>query len=242
MEERVQKILAHAGVASRRACEQMIREGRVTVNGQVARLGQKADRARDQIELDGAPLALAPASPIYIAVHKPRGVLSTTRDERGRPTVRDLVPLPGHLYLVGRLDRSSEGLVLLTNDGELTNQFTHPRYRHKKEYRVLVEGLVDDAGLERWRRGVFLEGKQTAPANVSILGYEQDHTWLRVILREGRKRQIRRVGDMLGFPVKRLIRVRIGPVHLGDLRPRRWRYLTKQELGQLKAQLNERRT
>ena len=237
MEERIQKVLARSGVASRRACEAMIRAGRVAVNGHVAGLGEKVDSARDRIELDGAPIALAPASPTYIAVHKPRGVLSTTSDERGRPTVRDLVPLPGHLYLVGRLDRSSEGLVLLTNDGELTNHLTHPRFRHTKEYRVLVEGLMGEDELGRWRRGVLLEGKQTAPADVSILDQEEDHTWIRVVMREGRRRQIRDVAAMLGCPVKRLIRVRIGPVHLGDLRPRHWRYLTKQELGQLMAQL-----
>jgi 23S rRNA pseudouridine2605 synthase len=219
----------------------MIKARRVTVNGNVAQLGQKVDSARDTVQVDGETVTLAPSTPVYVAVNKPRGVLSTTRDERGRRTVRGLVPLPGHLFLVGRLDRSSEGLVLLTNDGELTNYLTHPRYQHTKEYRVLVEGALTDDELARWRRGVLLDGKKTAPADVSILRQAENGTWLRAVLREGRNRQIRRVADILGHPVLRLIRVRIGPVRLGDLRPRRWRHLTKQELRMLESQVRGRR-
>jgi 23S rRNA pseudouridine2605 synthase len=231
MEERLQKILARAGFGSRRACEELIRQGRVTVNGQVAQLGQKADPDRDHIAVDGRQLHLN-YHRTYIAFHKPRGVLSDEGSDH-RPTVRDLVLLPGHLFSVGRLDLRSEGLILLTNDGELANLLTHPRYEHTKEYHVYVEGHPDDATLRRWRQGVFLDGRQTAPAEVSILHRERHRTWLRVVLREGRKRQIRRVAAMLGYPVHRLIRVRIGPVHLGSLQPGEWRHLTKRELKEL---------
>ena len=235
MDERIQKIMARAGLGSRRACEDLIRDGRVTVNGVAAELGQKADPRRDRLEVDGRPVSVAPPAKLYIVVHKPAGVVSTTRDERGRSTVRDLVPLSGRLYPVGRLDRWSEGLVLLTNDGDLTNHLTHPRYGHAKVYHVCLEGYLDEKALQRWREGVFLEGKRTTRAKASLLRHEEDHTWVRVVLREGRKRQIRRVAAMLGHPVRRLIRVRIGSVHLGDLEPGQWRHLTKQELGQLKG-------
>jgi 23S rRNA pseudouridine2605 synthase len=234
MEERLQKILARAGFGSRRACEELLRQGRVEVNGQVAQLGQKADPQRDRITVDGK-LVQADHPCTYIALHKPRGVLSDERGSSGRhPTVRDLVPLPGHLYPVGRLDLRSEGLILLTNDGELANLLTHPRYEHDKEYHVYVEGHPEDDTLKRWQKGVFLDGQQTVPAKVSILRREQDHAWLRIVLREGRKRQIRRVAAMLGHPVRRLIRVRIGPVHLGNLQPGQWRHLTEGELTELR--------
>jgi len=223
--------LARAGFGSRRACEELIRQGRVTVNGQVAQLGQKADPDRDHIAVDGRRLHLN-YHHTYIAFHKPRGVLSDEGSSH-RPTVRDLVPIPGRLFSVGRLDLRSEGLILLTDDGELANLLTHPRYEHTKEYHVYVEGHPDDDTLRQWHRGVFLDGHPTAPAEVSVLRREGDGTWLRVVLREGRKRQIRRVAAMLGHPVHRLIRVRIGPVRLGSLQPGEWRHLTKRELREL---------
>jgi 23S rRNA pseudouridine2605 synthase len=233
MEERLQKILARAGFGSRRACEEYIREGRVAVNGQMAQIGQKADPDRDHITLDGEQVQ-AEQPHTYVALHKPRGVLSDEGDGTGRiQTARDLVALPGHLYPVGRLDLRSEGLVLLTDDGELTHRLTHPRYEHEKEYQVYVEGHPDEKTLQQWRSGVFLEGSKTAPAEVSMLRQEKDRTWLRIVLREGRKRQIRRMGAMLGHPVHQLIRVRIGPVHLGNLEPGQWRHLTEQELQDL---------
>ncbi len=241
MEERLQKILARAGLGSRRACEEMIRRGEVTVDGNVAQIGQKADPKRDRIALRGTEVAVATEDRVYVAVHKPPGVLSTTRDVRGRPTVRALVPLPGRLYPAGRLDQWSEGLVLLTNDGEMTNKLTHPRYGHTKEYHACLEGHLDDAALERWRDGVFLDGRRTARAEVSILRREGKRTWLSIVLREGRKRQIRRVAAMLGHRLLRLIRVRVGPVRLGNLEPGQWRHLTRQELGQLKVQTRRRR-
>jgi len=235
VEERLQKILARAGFGSRRSCEELIRQQRVVVNGKVAQLGQKADPKRDRITVDGQPVRVE-ASFTYVAVHKPRGILSAEQDESGHQrTVRDLLPQSGHLYPVGRLDLNSEGLILLTNDGELANLLTHPRYEHTKEYRVDVEGHPEDEVLQRWRQGLFLEDRRTAPAEVSVLSHEKDHTRLRVVLREGRKRQIRRVAAKLGHPVRRLMRVRIGPVHLGDLKPGQWRPLSEQELEQLRA-------
>lgn len=241
MEERLQKILARADFGSRRACEELIRQGRVSVNGQVAQLGQKADPDRDRITVDGRPVQPR-RSYTYVAVHKPRGVLSDEGDGSGRlPTVRDLVPLPGHLFPVGRLDLRSEGLILLTNDGDLTYRLTHPRFGHEKEYRALVQGEPVERTLDRWCRGVFLAGRRTAPAEVTVAGREKDMTWLRVILHEGRKRQIRRVAAMLGHPVHRLIRVRIGPLHLGNLKPREWRELTDAEVDALRASVRRSR-
>jgi pseudouridine synthase len=234
MEERLQKILARAGLGSRRACEELIRQGRVTVNGQVAQLGQKADPERERITVDGKPIRLK-RHHTYIALHKPAGVISTTHDPQGRPTVVDLAPHPPNtrLWPVGRLDLDSEGLILLTNDGELAHRLTHPRYEHTKEYKVCVAGHPDGVTLKRWREGVLLDGRRTAPAQVELLPRKGNRTWLRVVLREGRKREIRRVAALLGYPVHRLIRVRIGPVRLRDLKPGEWRYLTRQELEQI---------
>jgi len=144
------------------------------------------------------------------------------------------VPLEAHLVPVGRLDADSEGLVLLTNDGDLVNRLTHPRFEHEKEYHVLVQGRPDEAALSRWRRGVTLEGHQTLPARVSSMRSESDATWLRIVMREGRKRQIRSVAALLGHPVRQLIRVRVGPIRLGSLKPGEWRYLDKRELEALK--------
>ena len=235
MEERLQKILARAGFGSRRACEELIRQGRVAVNGEVAQLGQRADPERDRITVDGEPIRLK-REYTYIALHKPRGVLSDEGDGTGRlPTVRDLVDLPGHLFPVGRLDLRSEGLILLTDDGDLAFRLTHPRFGHEKEYHVLVEGRPSEETLRKWRRGVFLDGRRTARADVEVLRREEGRTWLRVVLREGRKRQIRRVAAMLGHPVHRLIRVRVGPVWLGNLPPGRWRRLTPAEVQALKG-------
>lgn len=233
MEERLQKIMARAGIASRRRCEELIREGRVLVNGQKAHQGQKADPRRDQIVVDGKPLEVG-LPRTYVALHKPPGVLSNQDvGSRGFPAARDLVSLPGRLFPVGRLDLHSEGLILLTDDGELTNLLTHPRYEHAKEYQVQVEGHPQAQTVERWRQGVLLDGRRTAPARVSRLRRGRNTTWLRVTLQEGRKHQIRRVAEILGHPVVRLIRVRIGPIDLGELKAGQWRQLTKQELKEL---------
>lgn len=237
MEERLQKILSRAGFGSRRACEEFIVEGRVKVNGQAATLGQKADSSKDTITLDGKPIPKDETqSYVYIALYKPRNVLSAAEDQDGRTTVRDLIPLPGHLYPVGRLDYDSEGLILMTNDGELTNKLTHPRYGHQKEYRVLVARRPDEEQLSTWRRGVVLEdGDKTAPADVKFLSTSGKGAWLQIVMGEGKKRQIREIGKLLGLPVVKIIRLRIGTLRLGNLKPRQWRYLTEDEVAELKG-------
>jgi 23S rRNA pseudouridine2605 synthase len=233
--ERLQKVLARAGVASRRKAEELIQQGRVTVNGLVVtRLGTKVTPTRDEIRVDGARIQLAPRC-VYIMLNKPRGVLSTMRDERGRRSLGDLVPVPMRLYPVGRLDATSEGLILLTDDGELANLLTHPRYEHDKEYLVLVNGLPSDKTVEAWRRGVLLDGQPTAPARVEIVKREGDSTLLRIVMVEGRKRQIRRVASLLGHPVRELTRVRLGPLQLGTLESGQWRYLTSREVHELEV-------
>lgn len=230
----MQKILAQAGLGSRRSCEEIIAAGRVRVNGQVALLGTKADPQRDDIIVDGKPIKVD-QSMVYIALYKPRGVLSTVTAPDPRSTVRDLVSVPGKLYPVGRLDVDSEGLVLLTNDGELANKITHPRFGHEKEYQVLIARRPDNDQLQTWRRGVVLEdGHRTAPAEVNFVRTHGKGAWLRIVMREGRKRQIREVGGRLGLPVVRIIRTRIGTLLLGNLKPREWRHLTQREINDIK--------
>src|SRR4030042_3635933 len=236
MEERLQKILAGAGYGSRRSCEELIAAGRVTVNGQVAHLGSKADIQKDQIKLDGK-LIKPPEAFQYIALYKPRGVLSAVTPPDPRPTVRNLVPVEGSIYPVGRLDIDSEGLILLTNDGELANQLTHPRYGHEKEYRVLVARHPDEKQLTAWRHGVVLEdGYQSSPIRVEVESHSGKGTWVRVIMKEGRKRQIRDTCHQIGLPVVTIVRVRIGSLYLGNLNPNHWRYLTHEEIEGLKGQ------
>ena len=233
--ERLQKVLAHAGVASRRKSEELILQGRVTVNGQVVtKLGTRVDPLRDEIRVDGQRVQAA-ARHTYLILNKPKGILSTMRDERGRPALGDLVAVSERLYPVGRLDVQSEGLILLTDDGELANVLTHPRYQHEKEYEVLVNGFPSDKTLAAWRRGVMLEGSPTAPARVEVLRKGKQGTWLRVSMREGRKRQIRRVAALLGHPVRELKRVRLGPLRLGSLGRGQWRHLTPKEIEALEA-------
>jgi len=237
MPERLQKILAQAGYGSRRACEDFISAGRVRVNGQIASLGQKADPTADKITVDGKPIAAAQQL-MYIALYKPRNVLSTVERERGdsRQTVRDLVEVSGHLYPVGRLDFESEGLVLMTNDGDLTNRLTHPRFGHTKEYKVLLARRPDRDQLEAWKRGVVLEdGFKTAPADVRYESSQGKGAWVRVIMGEGRKRQIRETCKQLGLPIVRILRIRIGELRLGNLKSRQWRYLTTEEVNALKG-------
>jgi 23S rRNA pseudouridine2605 synthase len=236
-EERLQKILARAGIASRRAAEQFIAAGRVTVNGRVADLGSQADPQRDKIFLDGRPVQ-GSEELVYVAIYKPRGVLSTVSAPDARPPVVELVDLPQRLYPVGRLDVDSEGLMLLTNDGEMANRLTHPRFGHEKEYRVLVARRPDLEQLEKWRRGIVLEdGYRTEPARAEVESTIGKGAWLRVVLKEGRKRQIREMGALTGLPVVRIIRVRIGTLRLGTLKPREWRRLSAEELDLLKGKV-----
>ena len=234
MKERVQKIMAHAGVDSRRACETLIAQGRVTVNGKKAELGMKADPEQDEIRVDGE-LIEGPEKKVYIALNKPRGVISASKSPDERPTVVQLVNSKARLYPVGRLDVDSEGLILLTNDGKLTHRLTHPSFEHEKEYKVLVARRPDGGQLAAWRNGVVLEnGYRTAPAKVEVLGTKGKGAWLRLVIHEGCNRQIRRMGRMVGLPIVRIIRIRIKNLHLGNSKPGEWRHLTEEEIAALK--------
>jgi 23S rRNA pseudouridine2605 synthase len=218
--ERLQKILAAAGVASRRAAEELIRAGRVTVNGAVASLGESAHADRDAIAVDGVPIHREALE--YWMVHKPLGVLTTASDPQGRSTVVDLVrESSARLFPVGRLDLLSEGLVLLTNDGPLAHALLHPSFGEEREYRVTVRGSVDRSTLRRVSEGVELEDGLTAPARVGAAQFDRETrtTEFSLTLVEGRKRQIRRMMRALGHPVVRLVRVRMGPLELGRLAP-----------------------
>ena len=240
MEERLQKLMARAGIGSRRANEELIAAGRVRVNGLVARLGDKADIFSDTVEVDGCALKFDSDQHIYIKLYKPRGVISSLEDEMGqnRAIVRDFVPATaGHIYPVGRLDKQSEGLMLMTNDGKLAHRLTHPRYEHEKVYEVKLEGRISEADLKQWRRGVLLDDRLTAPARIEVLDHKSGDSLLRITLREGRKRQIRRIAAAFGHPVHSLIRVSIGPLQLGNLKPGEWRYLSQEELRQLNQSL-----
>ncbi len=242
MEERVQKILARAGFGSRRQCETLILQGRVKVNGNIIGVGAKADPEKDKILVDNQPVVIKTPH-IYIALNKPRGVLSAAYSPEGRQTVCDLVEISTRLFPVGRLDVDSEGLILLTNDGELANRISHPRYGHEKEYRVFVGRRPDEEQLNAWRRGMVLsDGYRTQPAQVQIESTTPKGAWLKVILREGRKRQIREMGTLTGLPVIRIIRTRIGEVTLGNLKPGQWRYLTAAEVKKLSSANQPRRT
>ena len=250
--ERLQRFLAHAGVASRRKAEGLIRAGRVRVNGQVVtELGIKVDATRDSITVDEQPITTSRSSPrTYIILHKPKSVLSTTVDPLGRHTVLDIVQTASRIYPVGRLDRDSEGLILLTNDGELTYRLTHPKYEHQKEYRVLVDGQPDKCALQLLREGVNLEEGVTWPAKVIVdtsrsterMTEQQEGTWLQIVIHEGRKRQLRRMCRVVGHPVRRLIRVRMGPLMLGELQPGEWRQLTTREVRTLKESTDVEKT
>ena len=229
--------MAQAGLGSRRECETLIEKGRVSVNGRTATLGQKADPATDTIVVNGRTIKPLQTEALYVALHKPKGVISSLDDEleEGRTTVRDLVPLPGHLYPVGRLDKQSTGLILMTNDGDLAHKLTHPRYGHEKTYKVIVEGRISNEALEKWREGMYLDGRKTIPAQITIIQQDVSFTRLEIVMREGRKRQIRRIANMLGFPVTQLVREKIGPLTLGNLKLGDWRHLTEKEVADLKA-------
>jgi len=235
--ERLQKILAQAGYGSRRACEDFITAGRVRVNAKLAELGQKANPTVDKITVDGKAISAA-ESMVYVALYKPRNVLSTVESEPGddRKNVRDMIELPGHIYPVGRLDYESEGLILMTNDGDLANRLTHPRYGHQKEYRVLLARRPDREQMEAWGRGVVLEdGYKTQPADVRYETGQGKGAWVRVIMGEGRKRQIREICKQLGLPIVRILRIRIGTLRIGTLKPRQWRFLNNDEINELKS-------
>lgn len=222
--ERVQKLMAQADLGSRRKCEEIIRQGRVRVNGEVIELGAKADPEKDTIVVDGERISLQDFTPLYIVVNKPKGVLSTNKAPKGdsRPTIREMIDVPGHLFTIGRLDADSEGLMILTNDGEVTNKVSHPRYEHTKTYKVTVRGQVSQETIEKWETGIWLDNSRTAACSVQIMESNRRATTLRIVMVEGRKRQIRRVAEILGHPVIRLVRTHIGQLGLGTLRKGAW--------------------
>lgn len=231
--ERLQKILAAAGFGSRRACEQLILEGRVEVDRRVVtELGAKADLAAQEVRVDGEPLKKQ--RPVYYAAYKPRGVVSTSADPDGRPRVTDLVPNQIRVFTVGRLDRESEGLVLLTNDGELANRLTHPRHGIEKLYQVQVAGVPEIAELRKLRDGVYLAEGFAKVKQLNVLKRHKLSTWLEMTLDEGRNREIRRVLARLGHKVQHLKRVAIGTLRLGDMQPGDYRPLSRQEIRDLK--------
>ncbi|MDP9184615.1 MAG: rRNA pseudouridine synthase [Actinomycetota bacterium] len=229
-EERLQRALARGGFGSRRSCEELIAAGKVTVNGTVATLGDKVDTALDTVTIRGATVNLDP-NVRYLALNKPAGVVTTMRDPQGRPDIRSLLPSDGpRVFPVGRLDRESEGLMLLTNDGDLADGLTHPRYEVEKEYLVEVGAVPSPKHLAALRRGVVLDDGPARPTSVRIVDAHGGRGQLALVLTEGRKREIRRMLDAIGLPVTRLVRVRIGPIRLGRLTPGALRPLTADEV------------
>jgi pseudouridine synthase len=241
MAERLQKVLSQWGIASRRQAEALIRQGRVTVNGQVAELGVKADPTHDRISVDGKNVGLNQRPKThYLLLHKPLGMVSTCVDPQGRPTVIDVLK-PNlrqvGIHPVGRLDTYSTGALILTNDGELTYRLTHPKHDVSKTYQVWVEGVPKAKTLQAWRAGIELQGRVTRPAQVQVLQQKAaEKTLLTVVLWEGRNRQIRRVAEALGHRVLSLHRTAIGPVHLGQLSPGECRSLSSEEVAALLAE------
>ncbi len=228
--DRLQKVLARVGVGSRRVCEGLIVDGRVTVNGEVPVLGRRVDPSVDRVELDGVPLPVQPGLAHYL-VNKPAGVVCTAEDTHGRPTVVALVPDHPRVFPVGRLDMDSEGLIILTNDGDLTHRLTHPSFGVPKEYLVQVEGEPTPGEVSRLRRGIDLDDGPTAPARVAVVA----PNLLRIVIHEGRNRQVRRMCDAVGHPVLRLVRTRIGPIADPSLSPGESRPLSFDEVRSLTA-------
>lgn len=230
---RLQKIISERGVASRRKAEELIEQGRVKVNGHVAKLGDKADDRKDVITVCGKKLERA-EMPVYLMLNKPRGYVTTLKDEQGRKCVADLVESTGaRIYPVGRLDRDSEGLLLMTNDGDFANAITHPSRHLAKYYRVTLRGQVSEEQLSVFEKGIVIDGRRTAPAEVVIVLSQPERTVIEVILHEGRNRQIRRTCEEAGLEVIRLRRTAIGPVRMGMLKIGDWRHLTPEEVRNL---------
>jgi 23S rRNA pseudouridine2605 synthase len=234
--ERLQKVLAQAGLGSRRSCEELIAAGRVLVNNTVAELGRRVDPTTDVVTVDGVPVSVRPGL-VYYALNKPAGVVSTASDPEGRPTVTGLVPSTPRVHSVGRLDVDSEGLLLLTNDGDLTFRLTHPSFGVEKEYLVAVHGRPKPSALRMLREGVDLEDGRTSPARVSLVAGDA----LRITIHEGRNRQVRRMCEAVGHPVLRLVRTRIGPIRIGALPPGQWRELSRHDVRALERDVTPRR-
>ena len=239
MQERLQKILARVGVASRRAAERAMLDGRVTVNGEtVTELGTKADAAQDEIRFDGKPLRPA-APPVYLLLNKPRGVVSTRSDPEGRATVMDLVPRIAGLFPIGRLDLTTEGLILLTNDGAFAERVAHPRFEVARVYHAKVRGVPERATLERLRKGVRVEGELLRVDRVSVLEAEKN-AWLEIALHEGKHHEIKRLLEAVGHPVSKLTRVGIGMLTSRGLKPGSFRELTPHEIRRLAPRTRRR--
>jgi 23S rRNA pseudouridine2605 synthase len=232
--ERLQKVLAHAGIGSRRAVEEMIAAGRVKVNGRRAELGRRIDQDKDEVEVDGSPVPLRTGI-VYYLLNKPTGVVTTASDPEGRTTVLDLVDVPQRVWPVGRLDIDTEGALVVTNDGDLTNLLTHPRYAVPKTYLAEVKGSVGVRVLKKLAGGIELEDGLTAPATVTMVERAAGGSLIEITIAEGRNRQVRRMFEAVGHPVRRLARVAVGPLALGHLKPGRFRRLSPEEAGALYA-------
>lgn len=233
---RLQKVLAQAGLGSRRVAENMIADGEVTVNGEVAELGRRVDVDRDKIEVNGVAIGVAPGL-VYYLMNKTTGVVTTADDPQGRPTVVEQVPAEPRVFPVGRLDMNTEGLLLLTNDGDLTHRLTHPSFGVHKEYLAHVKGKPSRGALRQLREGVELEDGMTAPAQASLIS----DSVIRLVIHEGRNRQVRRMCKAVGHPVQRLVRSRIGPLRDNQLKPGTWRELTQDEVRELERAASEPR-
>ncbi len=234
---RIQKIIADAGIASRRKAEELISGGAVTVNGKKAKLGEKADPYRDKITVAGREIIIRKnTKKYYILLHKPRGYITTMNDEGGRKCVAELVDeIPARLFPVGRLDRESEGMLFMTNDGNFANMISHPSTHFAKTYRVTVHPGITDDQLTKLTTGVIIDGRKSMPASIRVVSAEQERTVLEIVLEEGRNRQIRKMCEAVGLEVARLKRTAIGPVKLGMLQPGKWRELKPDELRSIKA-------
>ncbi len=237
MEERLQKILAKMGIASRRGAEEIILEGRVTVNGKAATIGMKADPSKDHIKLDGK-LLTKPEPKVYLMINKPKGVITTLSESEERPAIRDfLKKIKYRIFPVGRLDYDSEGLLLLTNDGDFAHAILHPSKKIPKTYHVKIKGVLEDNDIEKLKRGVKLKDGMTLPSKVKKLRKAEENSWIEITIYEGRKRQVRRMLEKVGHPVLKLKRVRINGIELGNLVPGEIRYLTFEETNKLKKEV-----
>jgi pseudouridine synthase len=242
MEMRLNKFLAHAGVCSRREADRMIADGLVRVNGRIVQeMGLKIDGSRDRVVADGRTVQAESEGPVFVLLYKPAGPVVSVKDPFGRPTVMDLLPkLAARVYPVGRLDAETDGVLLLTNDGETAHRLTHPRYGVPKVYEALVEGQAAEEDLDKVRRGLFLEGRRTAPARVRVLRRGSDWTLVGLEIHEGRKREIRKLLDAVGHRVTKLRRVAFAGLTLEGLKPGQWRLLKNREIDRLRKLVEKR--
>jgi len=232
--ERLNKILAQAGIASRRKADELIEQGRVTVNGKVARLGQKAVWGRDRIEVDGEPIPSRPPKKVYIMLNKPFGVISSLKDPGGRPTVIDIVKVPQRIFPVGRLDFDTLGLLLLTNDGELAYRLTHPKFQVPRTYKATIRGKVKEKRLDIIRKGLTLSDGPVGRVKVKLLESNEKRSTVRITVYQGRSRMIRRIFEAIGYEVIHLIRTGFANLMLGNLKVGEYRFLEKEEVEALK--------